>query len=119
MNDLQNFHQKPFHQWAENQQHLSCERLLGMLGPVIHQLRTLHKEGKAHGSITPDSLLVSQETQQIDLSRFTACAADRIARGTAYSPPEADQDAPVPPCVRADLYSLAATCASCDKVDAQ
>jgi len=108
MSDLQSFHQTPFHSWADTQQHLSCERLLGVLWPVIHHLLSLHAEGNAHGGITPESLVVSPETQQIDLSRFITSKVDCIAKGTPYSPPEASLEPPAAPCVRADIYSLAA-----------
>ena len=108
MSDFQRLFQIPFHRWASDQVHLSCGRLLGVLAPIIHHLRTLHGRGSAHGGITPESLLVSQETQQVDLSRFAACKSERLVRGTYYSPPEADVEPPVEPSVRADIYSLAA-----------
>jgi serine/threonine protein kinase len=108
MLDLNSFHHPPFHRWAGDQPHLSCERLLGILAPVIHHLRTLHDRGTAHGGITPESLLVSQETQQVDLSRFASFNSKHIVRGNDYSPPEADQEPPVEPSARTDIYSLAA-----------
>lgn len=109
MNDLQSNHPTPFNSWADNQTHLSCERLLGMLEPVIAHLRGLHAEGKAHGGITPESLEMIQGKQQINLDRFIASQVVCIARGAEYSPPEAaNQEPPVPPSIRADIYSLAA-----------
>jgi hypothetical protein len=108
MSALQSFHQTPLYRWAETQPHLSCERLLGMLAPVTHRLRSLHDEGTAHGGLTPDSLLVSQATQQIDLDRFISCKSDRIVRGSPYAPPEADFEPSVAPSPRTDIYSLAA-----------
>jgi serine/threonine protein phosphatase PrpC len=108
MSNLQSFHQTPFHRWAETQSHLSCERVLGVLAPVIHQLRILHQEGRGHGGISAESLVISLETQQIDLNHFITCGSERIVRGTPYSPPEADAEPPAAPSVQADLYSLAA-----------
>lgn len=109
MNDLQSHHPTPFTSWADNQAHLSCERLLGMLEPVIDYLRRLHDEGKAHGGITPESLEMMRGKLQINLDRFIESQVVCIARGAEYSPPEAaNQEPPVPPSIRADIYSLAA-----------
>jgi serine/threonine protein phosphatase PrpC len=79
-----------------------------VLAPVIHQLRILHQEGRGHGDISAESLVINLETQQIDLNHFIACGSERITRGTAYSPPEADGEPPAAPSVQADIYSLAA-----------
>lgn len=109
MNDLQSHHPTPFNSWADNQSHLSCERLLGMLEPVIAHLRGLHAEGKAHGGIAPESLEMIQGKQQINLDRFIGSQVDSVSRGGEYSPPEAaNQPPPVPPSIQADIYSLAA-----------
>ncbi len=108
MRDHRSIYQTPFHRWAGDHPHLSCERLFGMLAPVIHHLRVLHAGGSAHGGITPESLLVSQQTQQVDLTHFVACKSERLVRDTYYSPPEADVEPPVEPAVSADIYSLAA-----------
>jgi serine/threonine protein kinase/serine/threonine protein phosphatase PrpC len=108
MRDIRSIYQIPFHRWVGAQTHLSCERLLGMLTPVVNHLRMLHAGGFAHGGITPESLLVSNETQQVDLGYFVARRSDYIVRGTDYSPPEADLDPPSQPSASADIYSLAA-----------
>jgi serine/threonine protein kinase/serine/threonine protein phosphatase PrpC len=107
MNDLQNNHPTPFNSWADNQTQLSCESLLVMLSSVTSHLEELHKNDKAHGGITADSLLISPETKQIDLNRFKDSKVDYIKR-TPYSPLEASQDQPVAASVSGDIYSLAA-----------
>ncbi len=108
MSEFQTINQTLFHQWAIPQDHLSCERLLGCLLPVTNYLQTSHSKGKAHGGITPESLIMNVDTCQIDLSQFQACDSEHLVRGTAYTPPEADTEPPGLPTVQADIYSLAA-----------
>lgn len=107
-NDLQSSLPTQFNYWADNQPPLSCQRLLGMLGPLLRHLCSLHDKGEAHGGITADNILINPETQEIDLNHFKKGKVDCIANGTPYSPLESNIDPSPAASIRADIYSLAA-----------